>query len=814
MVAQAYRVNPDLRCARAICFATLIAFLSFCFAGGAAAKRRFDTGEPLVLGSKDWLSASVGIGDLDGDGDPDIAVANGRHWPQQNRLFFNQGRGRFNFSRPLGEERSTSYSTALADLDNDGDLDIAVGNDRMPNRILLNDGKGRFIVAGGFGEPSPIRSLELADIDSDGDIDILTNVRRQQNVIHLNDGAARFTKSLPFGSATDSTIDTEAVDLNGDGHPDLILANRDGQQNAVLLSDGRGGFTRRIPFGSGSDETRAVAAADFDGDGNLDWAAGNIGQSNAVYFGDGSGGVRGTIKFGRADGRTYSLAVEDMDRDGRPDIVAGNVAQFNAVHFNRSNGAEFAATPFGEAAHATYHVSASDLNQDGWPDIVEANSGARNFIYLNSLAEGDWPGFRGPGGGGVADARPLPVEWNADPDAGKVEGVLWQEPIPGLGHSSPVIWGDRLFICTAVSDKGDSPLTLGAGGRPTAANDAGTHRWLVICFDKRSGEELWRQVAREGSPRATRHVKATQANTSVAVDGRHVVAFFGSEGLYCYNLDGKLLWSRDFGVIDVSKYGIGWGYASSPALHGESIALVCDDPKEPFAAVLNLKDGAELWRVSRKGISDRSWGTPLIHEGPSATQMVINGWPQVVSYDLATGKPLWRIHDGGDNAIPTPFVANGWIYIASAHGPKSPIYVVRPQARGDITPTRTAPSNEGLVWSLLKGGSYMSTPVVYRGQIYLGTSSIVRSFDAMSGERIFEGRLPRGASVIASLVAGDGKIYCASEDGMVYVLQAGRELKVLSANAMGAPCLATPAISEGVLYFRTTHGLIAVRQDY
>ncbi|MFT4688020.1 MAG: outer membrane protein assembly factor BamB [Limisphaerales bacterium] len=428
-----------------------------------------------------------------------------------------------------------------------------------------------------------------------------------------------------------------------------------------------------------------------------------------------------------------------------------------------------------------------------------------------AAASQNWPTFRGPGAAGVAAGYPLPTNWNADPAADEPAGVLWRTPVPGLGHSSPVIWGDRLFLCTAVSENGKTQLMLGSGGRPTAADESGAHRWMVLCYSKTTGKELWRRTARKGAPRATRHVKATQANTSVSVDGKNVVAFFGSEGLYCYDLDGNLKWSRDLGVVNISKYGIGWGYASSPAVYQDRIALVCDDPSNPFVIVLRLSDGKELWRVSRKGISDRSWGTPLIHKGPKKTQVIVNGWPWVMSYDLETGAVLWKIKGGGDNPIPTPFVANGWIYITSAHGAKSPIYVVRPEARGDITPSDEKQPNEGIVWSVPRGGSYMSTPVVHRDYIHLGTSSIVRCFNAQTGENIYAERLGRGASIIASLVAGDGKVYCTSEHGTVYVLAAGKEFKILAKNPMGEPCFATPAISKGTLYFRTTKSLVAIR---
>ncbi len=422
----------------------------------------------------------------------------------------------------------------------------------------------------------------------------------------------------------------------------------------------------------------------------------------------------------------------------------------------------------------------------------------------------NWPAFRGPGATGVAEGYALPTSWNADPADPDTQGVLWRTAVPGLGHSSPVVWGDRIFLCTAITKNGEASLMLGAGGRPTAADGSQEHRWVVLCYDKSTGKELWRKTAHKGTPRTTRHVKATQANTSLAVDGKHVVAFFGSEGLHCYDLDGHLQWSRDLGVVNISKYGIGWGYASSPAIHQDRIALTCDDPSNPYLVVLRLSDGEELWRVSRAGISERSWSTPLIHQGPEETQVVVNGWPWIVSYDLQTGKELWRIHGGGDNPIPTPFVSNGWIYITSAHGRQSPIYVVRPEARGDITPSRQAPSNEGIVWSTFKGGSYMSTPVVYGEHIYLGTHSIIRCFDATTGAEVYTERLD-GASIIASLVAADGKIYCASEEGVVHVLAAGPDFEVLARNPLGEPCFATPAISQGALYFRTTKSLIAIK---
>ncbi len=422
----------------------------------------------------------------------------------------------------------------------------------------------------------------------------------------------------------------------------------------------------------------------------------------------------------------------------------------------------------------------------------------------------DWPCFRGPGARGVVEGFPVRTTWNADAKKDGLEGILWQTPIPGLGHSSPVVFGDKVFLLTAIADVGEVELQIGAGGNTNAAEDNESQSWVIFCFNKTTGEELWRKTAYHGVPKTTRHTKATHANTSVCVDGENVLAFLGSEGLYCYDMQGSLRWSRDLGVIDVSKYGIGWGYASSPALHKNRIAIVCDDPSQPYAAVLSLDDGQELWRVSREGVCERSWGTPLLHTTDDGTQMIVNGWPWIVSYDLADGKELWRIDGGGDNPVPTPFEAHGWIYITNAHGGKAPIYVIKPDASGQLSAAEKDDSS--IVWSNDRGGCYMSTPVVYGDYLYLGNSNgVVRCFHAKTGEKLYEERLGAAAGVIASLVATDEKVICASENGTVYVLRPGPKFEVLAANSMGEPCFATPAISAGVLYIRTTQRLIAVK---
>ena len=228
---------------------------------------------------------------------------------------------------------------------------------------------------------------------------------------------------------------------------------------------------------------------------------------------------------------------------------------------------------------------------------------------------------------------------------------------------------------------------------------------------------------------------------------------------------------------------------------------------------------------SRRGVCERGWGTPLIDVSNEVAQVVVNGFPWIVSYDLETGDERWRVKGGGDNPIPSAFEAHGDFYITSAHGGPAPIVVVRKDALGNLsegseekdkdaeskTNGAEAHSNTGLVWRSERGGSYMSTPVVYEDYLYLGNSNAaVRCFNARTGEAVYQKRLGREAGVIASLVAADGKIFCASENGKVYVLKAGPKFEILAANEMGSPCFATPAFSEGVLFIRTTDRLVAI----
>ena len=428
----------------------------------------------------------------------------------------------------------------------------------------------------------------------------------------------------------------------------------------------------------------------------------------------------------------------------------------------------------------------------------------RWFVVISScllpiLPAADWPAYRGPGASGVGQGA-APSSWNGDAGSAPVRNIKWKTPIPGLGHSSPVILGDKLFVATAISSAGKAPLKIGLYGSGDSADDDGEQEWVLFCLDKRSGKVLWQQTAHRGKPRVRRHTKATHANTTVATDGKRVIALFGSEGLYSYALDGKLEWQKDLGTLDMAPSNdrtLSWGFASSPVLFEDTVVVQSDSKKDSFLAAFRAADGGELWRVPRSEVSVCSWATPGVFKTGNRTQIVANGYPYIAGYDFKTGKELWRLKSEGDIPVPTPFMAQGLIYVANAHGGKAPLYAIRPEASGDITPAEGSRSSAGLAWSEERNGSYLQTPVVYGDLIYASTSQgIFKAYDARTGRKMYEQRLGDGGSFTSSPIAADGKIYVTNEEGQTFVIKAGPHFELLGRNEAGEIVLSTPAISD------------------
>ena len=424
--------------------------------------------------------------------------------------------------------------------------------------------------------------------------------------------------------------------------------------------------------------------------------------------------------------------------------------------------------------------------------------------------EKNWPSFRGHNAKGFSDGHPTPVTWNVENN----DNIEWKTPIPGLAHSSPIIWGDRIFITTAISEKKNPELKTGLYGSINPVEGETSHQWNVYCLDKKTGKILWEKTAHEGVPKVKRHPMATHANSTAATDGQFVVAFFGSEGLYCYDLAGKLIWKKDFGVLNSAFFSVPdaqWGFASSPVIHLGVVVVQCDALNTAFLAALDVKTGKELWRTPREDYP--TWSTPTIHVGERNTQIIVNGFKHIGGYDFHTGKEIWKIDGGGDIPIPTPVVADNFVYINSAHGRMSPIYVIKLDAQGDISLKEEATANDKIVWSVRRGGSYIQTPLIYGEYLYnLNWNGSLSCFHAKTGEQIYREQLGKMTSFAASGVAADGKLYFTSQEGDVYVVKAGPDFEMLATNSMNEKNLATPAISEGKLYFRTHHYLYAITE--
>ncbi len=433
------------------------------------------------------------------------------------------------------------------------------------------------------------------------------------------------------------------------------------------------------------------------------------------------------------------------------------------------------------------------------------------LVVVNAQTEymKQWPQFRGPFASGIVESSQLPEKW----DITTGENIRWKIKIPGLGHSSPVIWGDRIFVTTAISGSGSDSLKVGLYGDIDEVGDRSEHEFWVYCIDKKSGEILWEQLAHKGVPVTERHTKSSHANASPATDGKYVVAFFGSDGMFCYDFEGKLIWKKKFGRMNAGPYNdpdVEWGYASSPIIHENRVIIQADIlGGEGFLASLDLETGEEIWRTPREDVA--TWSTPNFLKRYGERQIVVNGFSQIGGYDFDTGKELWVLSNGGDAPVPTPIFAHGLIYIHGSHGRYQPIFAIRPGARGDITLDKESTTNEYIVWSIKRGAAYMPTNLVYGEYLYnLRMNGNLTCYDAISGEVIYKERIPEAMGITSSGVASNGKLYYSLEQGDVVVVKAGREFEILSRNPMEDLMMASPAISEDMIYFRTQHYLVGV----
>jgi outer membrane protein assembly factor BamB len=420
-----------------------------------------------------------------------------------------------------------------------------------------------------------------------------------------------------------------------------------------------------------------------------------------------------------------------------------------------------------------------------------------------------WPGFRGENAAGNGDGQGAVTEWDVDTK----QNVKWKTAIPGISNASPIVWGNRVFVVTAISGAGDKTFRTGLYGDVAPVKDLSEHTWKIYALDRATGAILWERTAHTGVPGVKRHTKASQANSTPATDGRRVVAVFGSIGkLAAWDMDGKPLWTQDIGVLDSGWFfdpDYQWGYSSSPIIHDGKVIVQADRYKDSFIAAYDAATGKPLWKTPREEIS--SWGTPTIFRAGDRVQIVTNG-PKIRGYDPADGKLLWTLGPNSEVTVGTPVVGGGVVYVTGGYPPARPVYAIKPNASGDISLPKGVTATDAVAWSNGEG-TYIPTPIFYDGILYTcGNNGVLTAYDGATGERIYRARVGGGGSFAASPVAADGRLYFVNEDGDVIVARAGRTYEELAKNEMKEIVMATPAISDGVIVLRTLGHVYGIGQ--
>jgi outer membrane protein assembly factor BamB len=391
------------------------------------------------------------------------------------------------------------------------------------------------------------------------------------------------------------------------------------------------------------------------------------------------------------------------------------------------------------------------------------------MVVPRGEAQSYWPRWRGPSGQGLVTDSGYPDRWS------DTENVLWKSPVPGRGHSSPIVWADRIFLTTAFEDE----------------------RAAVLCYRRTDGKLLWQAEVPDRTPERT-YPKNSNASPTPSTDGRLVYASFGNKGLVAVDFDGKVVWHRSLGKID--NYH---GSAGSPLLYKDRLIIYQDQRGGAFVAAFDTKTGKPLWHTDRR--ASVGWGTPVAVRVGDRDEIIVSSQERVTAYDPQTGKELWHCSGNTAEVIPTPVVGHGMVFCSS--GRAGPTLAIRPGGRGDVTETH-------LVWQSPRGSPFVPSPLLYGDLLYLvnDMASIATCLDAKTGETVWQGRLgvARKEGFSASPVGVDGKVFFTNDDGETFVLKAGREFSLLHVNRLNASVLASPALVDGRWYFRTDRELIAI----
>jgi outer membrane protein assembly factor BamB len=417
----------------------------------------------------------------------------------------------------------------------------------------------------------------------------------------------------------------------------------------------------------------------------------------------------------------------------------------------------------------------------------------------------NWPGWRGPDGTGVSIEKGIPVTWDLS------KNVKWKVEIPGLGHSSPIVWGNRVFVTTAVSSDPKEDYWEKGFPRSERKPDAAEISWKVLCYDRDTGKQIWEQTAVRTRPVNARHTKNSYASQSPVTDGSYVVAFFGDQGMFCYDFTGKLQWSKDLGKFTMRN---NWGMGSSPVLFRDLVIQTCDqEPGGSFIIALNKKTGNTVWKTERDEAS--SWSTPYLYEKGPRPELVVNATRAVRSYDPLTGKLLWECRGPATSiTTPTPTFSNGLIFVSSGFFIEEvrPLTAFRPGANGDITLKPGETGSKDIAWRQSTAAPYIPSPIAYGDYIFVVLDQgFIACYDAKTGKEVYgKTRIDTGANFSSSPIGIEGKLYVMSEDGDVYVINAGSKFEILAKNPLGEAVMASPAVSQGKMFVRALKHLYCI----
>jgi outer membrane protein assembly factor BamB len=419
------------------------------------------------------------------------------------------------------------------------------------------------------------------------------------------------------------------------------------------------------------------------------------------------------------------------------------------------------------------------------------------LLLLGSLSFAeDWPQWRGPAANGTARGD-APLEFS------DTKNIAWKATIPGRGHSTPVLFGDRIFLTTAVPAQ--QPSATGGGRGPGGGAGLGTeYRFVLMCLDRKTGKTIWEKTAKTATPHEGYHQRyGSFASNSPVTDGKLVFAFYGSRGIYAYDLNGNLKWSKEFSPM---KMRLQFGEGTAPVIHQDTLLLNFDQEEGSHLLALDKNTGKQLWKSDRDEVS--SWAPPLVIEHNGTKQAIVAASNKVRSYDLASGKVIWECAGLGTNVIPAPVLFNDTVIVMSGH--RNPnLLAIKLGGAGDLT------GSKNVLWTNQRGNSYTASPVLHGDKLYfISDNGMLSCLNAATGQPYYlQQRLPKPYNFKASPVAANGKLYLATEEGDVVVVKMGEKFEVVAINPMADQTfIASPVIVDGSVYLRSQNTLFCIRQ--